>query len=57
MTKHQSTTETNVNQKEKGHSFPWGTVVAIVIVILLGFYAATHPHSPISALLRVILSP
>lgn len=59
MTKRGSMTGTNVDEKGKGqrHSFSWGTVVGIVIVILLGFYAANHPHNPISTLLRVILSP
>jgi hypothetical protein len=42
---------------EKGHSFPWGTMIGIAVVILLGFYAANHPHNPLGVLLRVVLSP
>jgi hypothetical protein len=36
--------------------FPWGTVVAVILVILAGFYAANH-NGFLASLLRIFLAP
>ncbi len=49
--------EEDLARKRKFVLSGWAQVVAIVIVILLGFYAANHPHHLSSDVIKFLLSP
>jgi hypothetical protein len=40
----------------RNQRFSWGTLLAVVLMILAGLYATQHPHGFFASLVRVFLS-